>query len=538
MNYLFTFFTSLVVSMAIIPVMIKWAPRFGMLDFPDARKVHAAPIPRVGGSGIVIGSLIPVLLWLSLDDALSAYLFGSLVLLTFGMWDDARNLGPYPKFVGQFVAALSVVYYGDIYIATLPFMDLSVPVAKLFTVFAIVGMINAVNVSDGLDGLAGGLTILCLSCIGYLAYVSDGSTLIYVVIAVLGGLLGFLRYNTYPAKVFMGDGGSQFLGLTLAFLAIWLTQRVNTALSPSLPILFLGLPVVDILVVIAQRLYFGISPFVASKHHIHHRLLELGYDHYEAVVIIYLIQALFVLSAIFLMYESDWVILSLYSGVCALLYLFVFVAKRKGWRAHRHHAESRLTRTIRAVKEHQLLVMAPVRIVSIAIPVFFVLASILVDKVPRDFSIASATLAVLFIFFLLSGGSKDSIVSQSINYVTSAFVVYLETKYFSIKPEILEVVELVYFVILAFAIGLAVRYSADKIKFRATPMDYLVILVVLFSGIVLHTLPEKTDTGVMAVKLVVIFYGCELIISHMRSRWNALNLSALFALVVFAARGV
>ncbi len=538
MNNLVTFFTSLVISMAIIPLMMRLAPHLGMLDYPDARKVHISPIPRVGGVGIVVGALIPILLWVPLDEALLSYLIGSFVLLIFGMWDDAHNLGPYPKFIGQLVAALTVVYYGDVYIISLPFMDLNLLplyIAKPFTVFALVGMINALNVSDGLDGLAGGLTILSLSCIGYLAFLAGGLVAISLIVATMGGVVGFLRYNTYPAKVFMGDGGSQFLGFTLGFLAVLLTQKVNPALSPSLPMLLLGLPIIDILAVIAQRFYYGINPFSATKHHIHHRLLELGFDHYEAVVMIYLIQALFVASAILLSYESDWLILSLYLGVCGAMYLSVFIAMRNHWCAHQPQAVSKLTETINAIKGHRLFVMIPMRFVTFTIPLLFVLVSFWADHVPQDFSYISAILSLLLLIFLLSG-AKDSIVLQAIMYITAAFIAYLETKYINIQPLSLETVELSYFIALAVAIGLAIRYSKGE-QFRTTPMDYLVIIVVLFAGILLHNLPDKAEIGFMAAKLIVLFYGCEFIITRAQSRRYILNLSALVSLVALAFKG-
>ena len=280
---LLSFFAAIVISAAIIPLMMRWAPRLGMVDLPDPRKVHTSPIPRVGGIGIVIGALIPIFLWVPLDASLYAYLFGSLVLLAFGVWDDCRELGHYVKFIGQFIAVLAVVYYGDVYVQTLPFMDLeplSEPVARAFTVIALVGMINAINHSDGLDGLAGGLSVLSLGAIAYLAYMAEhGAAVVTVAIAVLGGVLGFLRYNTYPARVFMGDGGSQFLGFTLGFLAVYLIQKVDPALSPALPALLLGLPIVDILAVFAQRMYGGMNWFRATRNHVHHRLLEIDFDH-------------------------------------------------------------------------------------------------------------------------------------------------------------------------------------------------------------------------------------------------------------------
>ena len=261
MSFLFALLTALVISMVVIPMMIRLAPRIGMVDHPDPRKVHAKPIPRAGGVGIVLGALAPLVLWLPIDGLLGAYLFGALVLLAFGAWDDIQELGHFVKFIGQFIAVIAVVYYGGLHVTHLPFVDgeLTESTGKIFTVFAMVGMINAVNHSDGLDGLAGGLSLLSLSAMAYLAYLSgrDASFLIIVALAALGGILGFLRYNTHPASVFMGDGGSQFLGFTVGFLAVYLVERVNTAVSPALPALLLGLPIVDILAVFTQRVPTG-----------------------------------------------------------------------------------------------------------------------------------------------------------------------------------------------------------------------------------------------------------------------------------------
>ena len=207
---------SLVISMVIIPVMVRLAPRLGMIDRPDPRKVHAVPIPRVGGVGIVLGALLPVILLLPLDPSLKAYIFGALVLFGFGVMDDCRELGHYVKFIGQFIAVIAVVYYGDVFVTHLPFMGgepVSAAVGRPFTVFAMVGMINAMNHSDGLDGLAGGESLLSLGGIAYLSYLAGGTAVSLIAFATIGGLFGFMRFNTYPARIFMGDGGSHVPGL-------------------------------------------------------------------------------------------------------------------------------------------------------------------------------------------------------------------------------------------------------------------------------------------------------------------------------------
>lgn len=541
MNNLLVFFAALAISVAIIPLMIRLAPRLGMVDMPDPRKVHSKPVPRVGGVGIVFGVLIPLLLWMPLDEAMIAYTFGALVLFGFGAWDDSHELGHYVKFIGQFIAVLGVVYYGDVYVEVLPFMDMEhLPdsIAKPFTVFAMVGMINAMNHSDGLDGLAGGMSVLSLSCIAYLAFLADGQQVVSISIAVLGGIMGFLRYNTHPARVFMGDSGSQFLGFTLGFLAILLTQDVNSALSPALPALFLGLPIVDILAVFAQRIYLGMNWFRASKNHIHHRLLELGFHHYEVVVIIYSIQMFFIASAIFLSYESDALILAIYLGVCSLVFVFLTLAERQEWRAHRRHGRSRFAAIVQSIKQHEFFTNGTTRIVAIVIPFMFLATSILATQVPRDFSLGAGVLAVILLLMLILG-LKDSIVFRAISYVTAAFVVYLETKYIGPESPVLRNVSFGLYALLMVSIWLSVRY-ASNIEFRTSPLDFLVIFVVLTVGIISHNHFHQDTLGIMAVKLIILFYGCELIFMKLKGRWNSLklNMSALITLSVLGIRSL
>ena len=529
----------MLISVAVTPVMIQLAPRLGMVDLPDPRKVHSSPIPRVGGIGIVVGTLSAILVWVPMDSRMYAYLFGSVVLLAFGMWDDCRELGHYVKFIGQFVAVTAVVYYGNTYVHVLPFSGMrpvSAVIGKPFTVFAMVGMINAANHADGLDGLAGGLSVLSLICIAYLALPVNGGLIISIAVAALGGVLGFLRYNTHPARVFMGDGGSQFLGFTLGFLAVVLTQNVNTALSPALPALFLGLPIIDILAVFAQRVYHRMNWFRASKNHIHHRLLELGFDHYEAVVMIYSVQTLFVISAIFLRYQSDWLIVSLYLGACALIFALLTLAEHRGWRAHRQRSRLNVQTVIQFFNRYGLLADRPARLVTAAVPALFLVVSLGATQVPHDFGIGALICATLLALHLVFSPQPGSIVLRAINYVTASFIIYLDDRYTIVRLPQLGAIEIAYFIALATAIALAVRYTKD-VEFKTTPMDYLVLFVVLSVGILTHDSAHQAELGAMAMKLVVVFYGCELITSRMQGRWNILNVSSLATLLILGVRG-
>lgn len=540
MTSLLALITAMAISMAIIPVMARVAPRLGMIDRPDPRKVHAVPVPRAGGVGIVLGALVPIAMWAPWDPLLFAYMFGAMILLLFGVWDDITELGHYVKFIGQFIAVIPVVYFGDLYVTHLPFMGLEplpASIGKPFTVIAMMGMINAINHSDGLDGLAGGISLLSLSCIAYLAYLADGTLAVLVALATLGGVFGFLRYNTHPARVFMGDGGSQFLGFTLGFLAVFLVEKVNSAISPAAVALILGLPIVDILAVFVQRVYHGMNWFRASKNHIHHRLLQLGFDHYESVVIIYSIQILLIVSALFLTYESDLLILSIYGGVCFGVFLFLIIAERKGWQAHRSSSTSKLAAAISRIKQHKIFMHLPVWYVASTISLAFVLISISADHVPHDFGVISAVLGVMLFFIVVHRGSTSSIITQGISYITGAFIIYLETKYLGQHDPLIGDIELGYFVSLALAIGIAIRY-ANKADFRTTPLDYLVIVTVLFAGYMLNNLPEKTYLGSMAVKLVILFYGCELLFSRTRNKLSVLNVTSIATLAILAVRGL
>ncbi|HFD13285.1 MAG TPA: undecaprenyl/decaprenyl-phosphate alpha-N-acetylglucosaminyl 1-phosphate transferase [Crenotrichaceae bacterium] len=326
----------MVISMVLIPVMIRMAPRLGMVDKPESRKVHLQPIPRVGGVGIVVGAIAAIIIWLPLDTLIWSYLAGALVLFVFGALDDSLELGHYVKFIGQFVAVGIVIFVGDVWVSNIPFIEvpLSETTGKIFTFFAIVGVINAINHSDGLDGLAGGESLLSLACMAYLAIIinePEGQALLIMIFAVIGGILGFMRFNNHPAQIFMGDSGSQFLGYSLAIFTIILTQQVHTSVSMALPLLILGLPVADILGVFAQRVYHGMNWFKASKNHIHHRLLELGFDHYQSVIVIYSIQVFLVVSAVKFRYASDLFVAGLYITTCALLFLVLYFLEKSGW---------------------------------------------------------------------------------------------------------------------------------------------------------------------------------------------------------------
>jgi UDP-GlcNAc:undecaprenyl-phosphate GlcNAc-1-phosphate transferase len=538
---IFAFLTATFISMAIIPVMISLAPRLGMIDQPDPRKVHTRAVARIGGVGIAIGSLVSICLWVRIDNTVAAYLFGSVVLLLFGAWDDRRELSPYVKFIGQFIAVVAIVYWGDVWISSFPFVASALPeqIGKPFTVFAIVGMINAINHSDGLDGLAGGESLMSLGCIAYLAYLADGYAVMSMTVAIIGGVFGFLHFNTYPARIFMGDSGSQFLGFSLGVLAVLLTQKVNQNLSMALPALILGLPVIDILAVLAQRVYHEQNWFRATKNHIHHRLLELGYDHYQAVLIIYSIQAFFVCSALLLRYESDLLVLSLYIGVCALVFASLIIAERSGWKANKHGMESGVASIIRSLQARKLVVEGPILFVAVSIPLYFVLGSLWVQHVSADFGVAAMAIAAALLLGLAWQRLPLSrYLVRLASYGIAAFLVYLIGESTAQVNPVFRTLEIAYFVVLAIAFALAVRYGRD-IDFRTTPTDYLIILLVAVTGFLWQGTLQEDRFGLLLLKVVILFYGSELIINTREKRWNGLlDFSVITASGILGLKGI
>ncbi len=543
MNDLLSFVAAMVISMVMIPIMVRLAPRFGLMDRPNERKVHAIPVPRVGGIGIVIGVLVPVVFLLPMDNLVRAYVLGALVLFLFGLWDDISEIGHYPKFVGQLIAVMIVVLYGDLYVVSFPFVpggEISPILGVPFTILALVGMINAINHSDGLDGLAGGESLFSLGAIALLAVFARDAVALTIALTVIGGILGFLRYNTHPARVFMGDSGSQFLGYTLGFLAILLTQIVDTELSPAVPLLLLGLPVIDIIAVLWKRAHARSNLFRATRNHIHHRLLDLGFVHQESVIIIYSLQMIFVTGGVLLRYESNWLITGVYISLCLAVFFMLNLAERSGFNMElRRHKKSR-PKVIDQNFIRRVLVVIPRRVLAIGIPAYLVGTSLAVTWVPHDFGAMSLVVLSLLVVELFVGNDPRSLMRRALIYITVVFIGFLGMKYSPSWADSLEPAKVVFFTFTAVAFAAAVKFSPRrrKIEFRTTATDFLVMLCLLAALVITKGDLWGKEGTTFIVEMGVIFYGCELLVTETRGRWNILSTAALVTAAILAYRGL
>lgn len=536
--YMLVAIIAMAICMAIVPVLIRFAPSLGMLDSPDERKVHCEIIPRVGGVGIVLGLMVPLFIWLPIDSFIGSFLFGCAILLIFGAWDDAKELGPYIKFFGQFLAAISVVYIGDVYVHHFPFIglnELPVYIGKPFTVIAIVGVINALNLSDGLDGLAGGEALLSLAAIAYMSYQFSSDTSIIVAAATIGGIFGFLRFNSHPAKVFMGDSGSQTLGFVLAVLVVYLSQQVNPVVSPVIALLLLGLPVIDSLVVFYSRAKRGDSLVVAAKDHLHHRLLALGFYHYESVVIIYSIQVIFVVFAVLIPYESDFLLVGIYFSVCLTVFSTIIFCERRNWSAHGVKAGSSVFLSS-VLKKHEYLATFPYRLIEAGMSLFIVAAAIMSDNVPADLGVSSLVLLVLLLIVIVTNWLGIHLY-RLIMFVTIGFSVYLLSTY---PPAwLLEQVSLAYIFFLTITVAsfITARIAVTD-QFQITPLDYLVVIIAIIVSMAPGIEHGASSMVWMVVQIIVLFYACELVIQNMKTRFNSFTGAVVLALALIAFRGL
>lgn len=278
-----TTFIALAVTALLIEVARRLAPAIGLIDSPDERKAHEGDIPLVGGIAIFAG-LVLVLAFRGMLAEHAAFFVSAGLLVVIGMWDDVFGVSPHPRVIIQGIAVLIMAVAGDVYIndvgtlipavGTLSLGWMAVP----FTVFAGVGLINAFNMSDGVDGLCGTLTLIALAGLGIAAGLAGRESELLLILALSGGVIGFLTYNVRlprrrQAKVFLGDAGSYLLGLSVLYLAVRLSQGPDSAIEPVTALWFCAVPLLDTIGMILRRLRRGRSPFSPDREHIHHVFL-------------------------------------------------------------------------------------------------------------------------------------------------------------------------------------------------------------------------------------------------------------------------
>ena len=297
------------VSFMMTPPVKRFAEKVGAIDIPkDERRVHDHPIPRMGGLAIFIGFVLSLLIFVDVSTPVLGILLGALIIVVMGAIDDIVNLNAWIKLAGQIVAAVVAIRCGIVFDAISnpnPFSEQTTFVLASYlpiplTILWIVGCTNAVNLIDGLDGLAVGVsTISSLTMLVVALFVAEPNVAV-ILAALVGACLGFIPYNFNPAKIFMGDVGSQLLGFVLSTASILGMFKLHAMITFLVPLLALAVPLADTTFAFFRRIIHGQSPFHADKGHFHHRLLALGLNQKQAVAVLYGVSAVLGLIAVLL----------------------------------------------------------------------------------------------------------------------------------------------------------------------------------------------------------------------------------------------
>ncbi len=321
------FIITLTFSFLFTFVVKKLAFHVGALDMPNERKVHKKPMPRLGGLAIFSSFLLGLLIHGNLSEEIVAILIGAFIIVIVGIFDDIKPVKARYKIIFQVIASFIVIYFGNIYIDEISLLGW-VMTFNYFWSFVIsmafmLGITNSINLIDGLDGLAAGVSTIYFGTILVIATILNmfGGLDILICVIMLGATLGFLVHNFPPAKIFMGDVGSLFLGYIISVVAL-LGFKITTITTLFIPILILAIPIFDTLLAIFRRLLNHKSLGEADKEHFHHQLLKLKFTNKASILIIYAINIMFASVSVFYILGDGEIAMSIYI-ILMILLLFV-----------------------------------------------------------------------------------------------------------------------------------------------------------------------------------------------------------------------
>lgn len=334
------------------PLVKKMAYKVGAIDVPkDERRMHHEPIPRLGGLAIFIAFLFTVIIFADIDRQIQGMLLGAVMIVILGVLDDILTLKALPKFLVQIAAAGVAVYHGCVIqfvsnpnvfsdVSYINLNWLSIPV----TIIWIVAITNAVNFIDGLDGLAVGVSAISTASLLIIALMVGELNIAIILAALLGACGGFIPYNLNPAKIFMGDTGSTFLGYILACLSVTGLFKLYAIISFAVPFLVLGIPIFDICFAFLRRIARGQNPMTADRGHVHHRLIDMGFSQKQAVAISYMLTAILGMAAVLLTSSGELKVLILIGAIIVVGAIGVQIIFKKPHDPHpngeeEHHEE-------------------------------------------------------------------------------------------------------------------------------------------------------------------------------------------------------
>jgi len=507
--------SSLMLTMLLMPVVMRLAITFNVIDSPDERTVHTDEIPKLGGFTIAIAFAVSCLLFLQVDTLFIAFLTGLLIITLTGLADDVWHLRPALKFAGEIAASLIFILYGGtelkgfgdvIGIGPLETGVFAVPI----TVFCMIGVMNALNFSDGLDGLAGGISAIACLFLIYFSLQSGHWFNMALSVSLFGCLIGFLYFNSHPAKIFMGDTGSLVLGYILASICV-LSQKLDgdMPIAPISMALILALPIADTLWVMTNRVFRGESPFSPDNTHLHHKLMTLNLSHSGVVVVLYVCMFVCGFSAIFMQAMLEWTQFAIGVGVIVSLYMAVALSQRAGFKFPDHNmthaAKGHTTESIQFVGG---FLEKSVPIATWFIPVSLIIPAYFLSVSEGNSGSGITTLWIGFIIMVLypwkSNHGRLGWVHGLIYFATFTLLVFLNSSGLSWINDYLKIVSSL---VVVWVVMNLVFLQHSRI-FLTSGFELLVIVIAWFIPVVLAGSVDLSD----ATRQVLLFSCLESIV--------------------------
>ena len=533
--YLYGFFLALLSSLVLIPILLKYAGQLGLVDNPigSTRKLHKAPIPRSGGLGIIIPTGIAVLVVLPWDDSVLSFLFSSLVIVGFGLLDDFIELKPIQKLFGQ-TLGVTLAMFGGMIISDVPFID-NAPtwISYALTFVFVMAVINGVNFSDGMDGLAAGTTLMALVVIFLLAIEGGNLQVAIIAASICAALVGFLRFNTHPATIFMGDAGSQFLGFSVAWLAITVSQAETSTLTPLMPLLILGIPIMDVLQVICVRIKKKLPLPGPDKEHFHHQIGKLGLPQEGVVAAIYLLQLILLSGAFLLQHDSDSTVLGFYICFLVAVLGLLYAVHAQGWKIRGANTFSGVNRRNGIFRRVSFLHPYSGKFYGAVTAALLCLFAVMSTDMPKGFIYIALVLATSILCLKIAArGRLALLIARVSTYTAATFCVY-GMALSSGPHKSFEIFDL-FLANLTMAFFVSIRTTRKK-YFWLTTQDLLVLFfVILLAPSIPLDLGPDVNSGALIFQTILLLYMCEYVLARGRVAQRRLTTSALFSLFLLA----
>lgn len=543
----YVFLTSLFASLVLIPPISRLAVSMGILDKPGKRKVHLNGTPRLGGIAIFFAFILAIFVFCDIGRQERGFLAGAVVIFLFGLADDLAELSPRQKIAGQTAAALIAVLVGNFHLSSLGNLfgtgEIGLGMFAIpFTVLAIVGVTNAINLLDGLDGLAGGVSAIAAATMALLAFNTGNMQFVGLTMALAGAVIGFLRYNSYPASIFMGDAGSLFLGYCMGAFSIMLVAGSGGAIPEAVPLMILAVPVLDTIYVIWKRMKAGRSPFLPDNNHIHHRFLDLGVGQKPTVIMIYTFTYLLAALAAINHHLPNYLLLAMLASAYPVIHYglskFARTAGSKRQQLIRSsqflrdtHVCRRLVRFCRRLRSGIKYLIAGALTLSIFVPTPMV----------NETAVVCIFLFLLSVTLLFTHHDWGNRFLLFVLYFDGAFIIYqMENlgRYVTIFGVPIIFISHLLFTILLIIVGVKAFLRHRTTEMAGSPLEYLILFIVI--SVPLFPADFVTHHHLLTVtgKSIVLFVAYKLILMRQARRNRKIILATLAALFMIAVKGL